>query len=441
MLVVSERAPSARQALARLVWPIYAPMLLAAIGSTALMPMIPLIALELGFSVPAAAALTMISGLVGVLGPIPAGRAMTMVGERTAMIVMGVGLALSGLAGFAVVSDGLGGGDDWWHRVAFVLVLFASAVCQQVWMLGRQSYMGSQLPVAVRARGMSTLGGMMRIGQVIGPVLGAGVLVVAHEGYVFLLQAVTALAATLLVTFKMLPPEGDGPAASRASRREASRTPIPPTPAPHAPGRPAIATMLLTGLGIVPLNMARINRPLILPLLGAVLGLDAATISLVFGAAALVEIVMFVPAGTLMDRRGRAAVAVPALLVSGLSYVLLAVLAVTIGTRSEAGALVAVTVSAVFVALGNGLSAGIVMTLGVDLSPEEHRTRHLARWNTITSVGRFAGPGLVAGVTLFAPVAAAGLATGVLCVAGGLWLWKYLPGVTPSPNGPPPKSS
>lgn len=437
MLVVSNRAPSARQALARLVWPIYVPMLLAAIGSTALMPMIPLIALELGFSVPAAAALTMISGLVGVLGPIPAGRVMTMVGERAAMIVMGVGLALTGAAGFAVVSDGLGGEDDWWHQAGLVLVLFGSAVCQQVWMLGRQAYMGSQLPVEVRARGMSTLGGMMRIGQVIGPVLGAGVLLVAHEGYVFLLQAVTALAATVLVASKMLPSDGGVPKGSRASRREASRTPIPATPAPHAPGRPAIATMLLTGLGVVPLNMARINRPLILPLLGAVLGLDAATISLIFGASALVEIVMFVPAGTLMDRRGRAAVAVPALLVSGLSYALLAVLAVTIGTQSHTGAVVAVTLSALLVALGNGLSAGIVMTLGIDLSPEEHRTRHLARWNTITSVGRFAGPGLVTGITFFAPVAAAGLATGVLCVAGGLWLWRFLPGVTPSPNRPP----
>lgn len=438
---MTKQASEARQALARLVWPIYAPMLLAAIGSTALMPMIPLIALKLGFSVPAAAALTMISGFVGVLGPIPAGRVMTMVGERAAMIVMGFGLGLSGLAGFAVATDGIAAGGDLWHRVAFVLVLFASAVCQQVWMLGRQAYMGSQLPVAVRARGMSTLGGMMRIGQVIGPVLGAGVLVVANEGYVFLLQAVTALGATLLVVFKMLPADKDGPQESRASRREASRTPIPPTPAPYAPGRPALATMILTGFGIVPLNMARINRPLILPLLGAVLGLDAATISLIFGAAALVEIVMFVPAGTLMDRRGRTAVAVPALLISGLSYVLLAVLAVTIGTRSEAGAVVAVTVSAVCVALGNGLSAGIVMTLGVDLAPEEHRTRHLARWNTITSVGRFAGPGLVTGITLFAPVAAAGLATGVLCVAGGAWLWKFLPGVTPSPKGPPPRSS
>lgn len=432
---VSAPAPSARQALAGLVWPVYAPVLLGSIGATALVPLVPLIALQLGFSVPAAAALAIISGLVAVAGPIPASRVMTVVGERTAMIATGIGQVVTALAGFGVVSHAQAAGPEGWHRLALVAVLFSSAVCRQVWHLGRQSYMGTHLPVAVRARGMSTLGGMMRIGQVIGPVLGAGVVVVAHEGWVFLMEVVVVAVATLLVALNMLPADTSR-GSDRVSVREVSRTPIPDDPSPHAPGRPAIATMVLAGIGVIPLSMSRINRPLILPLLGAVLGLDAATVSLIFGIAAFVEILMFVPAGTMMDRYGRTAVVVPALFISGAGFVLLAVLAFTIGNDSHLGAVVAVGASAVCVALGNGLSSGIVMTLGVDLSPERFRTRHIARWNTVTNVGVFLGPGLVTGITFFAPVAVAGLATGALCVLGGAWLWRFLPGVTPTPNRP-----
>lgn len=417
----------------QLVWPIYAPVLLAAIGTTALIPLVPLIALQLGFSIPAAAALTIISGVVAVAGPIPASRVMTSVGERSAMIVTGVGLVATAVVGFAVVAHAEATGPGLGHRLGLIGVLVISAVCQQVWHLGRQSYMGTHLPVEIRARGMSTLGGMMRIGQVIGPVLGAGVVVVAHEGWVFVLEAAMALVATVLVAVKMLPADAAPDGARRISVREVSRTPIPDDPSPHAPGRPAIQTMLLAGLGVIPLSISRINRPLILPLLGAGLGLDAATISLIFSVAAAVEITMFVPAGTIMDRRGRAAVAVPSLLISGAGFVLLAVLATTIGTSSHLGAVIAVGASAICVGLGNGLSSGVVMTLGVDLSPERFRTRHIARWNTVASVGSFLGPGLVSGITVFAPIAVAGLATGVLCVAGGAWLWHFLPGATPAP--------
>lgn len=374
----------------------------------------------------------MISGIFGIVGPIPAGRIMSAVGERAAMIVSGCALAAVALAGFVVVNDSVAQGPSAWHRGGFVVVLVATVLCFQTWMLGRQAFMGTRLPVAIRAHGMSTLGGMMRIGQVIGPVVGAAVVMVAHEGYVFLVEASLFAVATALVALKLLP----GDDLPRQRTRALGRSPVPPDPSPYSPGRPAIATMLLAGLGAAPLTMGRVNRPLILPLVGAALGLDGATISLIFGAAAFVEILMFVPAGTRMDRYGRAAVAVPCLVVTGLGYLLLAVLAPTLGATSRTGAIVAVALSALVVALGNGLGAGIIMTLGIDLSPERMRTRHLARWATITGVGALSGPGLVAAVTLAFPLTVAAVCTGVLCLAGGAWSARFLPTVTPPPARP-----
>ncbi len=422
--------------LRRLALPIYIPTLSGAIGLTALVPVLPLIALRLGFSVPAAAALTIISGVIGVIGPIPIGRVMARFGEQRSLIVTGLGMVASNSTAFAIVWDAERYGNDSAHRWGFLLAFAAVSLCGQVWMLGRQAYLGSELPTQFRARGMSTFGGMMRIGQVVGPLLGAAVISISDLRWVYALAVSADLVATVLVTVFMVPHRTDAP--------EPSTGPVGPVPridrhepSPYGPGRPALTSMMLTALGITPLMMGRVSRPIILPLLGAALGLHPSTISLVFGIAALIEILMFVPAGTLMDRYGRTAVVVPCLAVMGLGYVMLTVLAWTLGNRSHAGAVIALAVSAALVALGNGFGAGILMTLGVDLSPERARTAHLARWNAFTGVGRLLGPASVALVTLAAPVAAAGLVTGVLCLAGAGWLFTWLPRVTPTPVAGP----
>ena len=44
-----------------------------------------------------------------------------------------------------------------------------------VFLLARQSYLTAAAPVAVRARAMSTLGGVTRIGLFVGPLIGAPV--------------------------------------------------------------------------------------------------------------------------------------------------------------------------------------------------------------------------------------------------------------------------
>lgn len=423
----------ARGVLRSLVGPVYAPTLAQSIGMTATLPVIPLIALDLGFGVPAAAALTMIAGVVGVLGPIPMGTLMTVVGERRSMIVTGVVVAVAQTGTLVVVDDALRAGAGPGHRAALVGSLVVSALAREVWVIGRQAYLGSQLPARLRARGMSTFGGMMRIGQVLGPLLGAGIIALGHEGWVLALDALAMSVATVLVAVNMAP--GDDAGRRPGMRQAVGR--LPASASPNAPGLSAVKGMVLAGLVTVPLAMSRFSRPLILPLLGAQLGLTGSEISLVFAVAAVIEIGMFVPAGTLMDRFGRTAVLVPCLAVSGTGYLLLALLAAPDKGMDRAGALAALVSAAALVALGNGFGAGIVMTLGIDLSPEENRTRHLARWTTVNGAGQLLAPGLVAAVTLAWPITVAGAIVGVLCWAAAGWAWRFIPVVTPPPpRGP-----
>lgn len=429
--------PSAGAVMRSLVWPVYAPTLAQAIGMAATMPVIPLIALALGFSVPGAAALAMITGVVGVLGPIPLGTVMTVVGERRAMIATGAAVTLTQIGALLLVEHARAAGVTPWHQVGFVVALVVSSLSHEVWIIGRQAYLGMALPPELRARGMSTFGGMMRIGLVIGPLLGAGIIAVGHEGWVIGVDAAAMALATILVAVTMLP--GDQTHRRPTVRQASGRLPV--APSPHAPDRTAGIIMVLAGLATVPLTMSRICRPLILPLLGALLGLRGDEISLVFAVAAVVEIAMFVPAGTLMDRYGRTAVLVPCLVFSGAGYLLLAGLTATLTDASRTAAFWALVAAASLVAFGNGFGAGIVMTLGIDLSPEEHRTRHLARWNTINGTGRLLAPGLVAVVTLAWPITMAGAVVGALCWAGAAWAWRLIPQVTPGPSAGPSRRS
>lgn len=415
------------QVLRSLAPSIYVPSLLAFSGDAALLPVIPLLALALGFSVPAAAALTTIFGLASFIGPIPASRLIDRIGARTALVSTGCLLVLAGVIAFFVVSDGVQGPATGAHRAGLIGMLLMMAANTQVWKLGRQAYLGSALPPTMRARGMSLFGGTVRIGQVVGPLLGAGVIALGHDTWVFLLQATMTAAATAMVAVFL--PAGEGRSGRSAGPR---RRPV-RTPTRVRLTRAVLARMIAVGLGVAPIMAARVNRPVIVPLLASGMGLDAFWVSVIFGITAVLEIAMVVPAGTLMDSRGRAAVAVPCSLLLGVGYLLLALSAAGVEAGApERTAVLALLLPSLVVAVGNGLGSGIVMTLGIDVSPVHERTRYLAWWNTLIGGGNLMAPLVVTGITLVAPVAVAGAVTGALCLGGAGWLLRVLPRMRPS---------
>src|SRR5699024_9053262 len=107
----AERSPRTTSQVIRSLAPsVYLPSLLEFTGQAALMPVIPLLALQLGFSVPQAAALTTIFGIASFLGPIPAGRLISRVGARPALVTTGSLLVVANLVAFTVISHGLEAG-------------------------------------------------------------------------------------------------------------------------------------------------------------------------------------------------------------------------------------------------------------------------------------------------------------------------------------------
>lgn len=75
--------------------------------------------------------------------------------------------------------------------------------------------------------------------------------------------------------------------------------------------------------------------------------------------------------------------------------------------------------------VGNGLGAGINMTIGADLSPPVGRGRFLGIWALFSNVGVLGGPGLVSLLLVVATTQAAVLTVGGVALAGAAWMTAW----------------
>lgn len=173
--------------------------------------------------------------------------------------------------------------------------------------------------------------------------------------------------------------------------------------------------MVLAGVAVMALAVARIAQPIGVQLWGVQLGLTESTISLLVAVGAAVELVMMFPGGHLKDRIGRSAVLVLCLAVYGSGFALMPSL------PHLTGMVVAVLVMAV----GNGLGAGINMTIGADLSPATGRARFLGIWAIFSNVGVLVGPATVSVLVASSGVRAALLGIAVVAVGGAGWMLAW----------------
>jgi MFS family permease len=380
----------------------YLPALLYETGLGAITPVVALVAAGLGAGLDQAALVVALIGIGQILGDVPAGALAARVGDRRAMIVAAalacVALAVCALApNLAVLGAGV------------LVVGSASAVFH----LARQAYLTEVVPVVNRARALSTLGGISRIGIFIGPFLGAVVLHVGDLQSVFWLAVGTTVAAAVVV----------GLATDIDDRHPAARTrPTVSTAGLVRRHRRLLATL---GLAVVLVGAVRATRQVVLPLWSEHLGFAPATTSLVFGISGAVDMLLFYPAGRLMDRRGRLWVAVPSMLVLGGA---IAVLPLTT-------TLTGVAVVAMVMGFGNGIGSGILMTLGADVAPPGNRAQFLGVWRVFQDSGAAAGPLVVSAVAAAGSLAAGIVTMGAAGVVAAGALARWVPRWSEHANG------
>lgn len=372
---------------------VYLPNLLFAIGQGAAIPVIALVALDLGAGPALAGAIVALRGIGTLVFDIPAGLVVARIGERWSML-----LATASL-GLVAVGIALGPSVE-----VFAVLVFLLGCSWSVWALARLTFATEATPLRQRGRVMSIMGGTMRIGQFIGPLLG-GLLIIPF-GLVapFVLQALFAVAAAVTLWFTTEP---DPPIAAAVEEPIRLRQIL-------QDNRRTFGT---AGLVAIVVQILRSSRQVIIPLWGDHLGLAASQISLIFGLSSGVEMLMFYPIGMLMDRKGRKWAAIPCLVLLSIG---MAMIPFTTGFTELLWV-------GLFLGVANGLGAGINMTLGSDLSPSLGRSQFFGMWRLVSDVGTAGGPLLVAAVTSLISLGAAAVAVAGVGLIGAGVMWRAVP--------------
>lgn len=384
--------------------PVYGPALLFGLGHGSIVPVIALSARNLGASVALAALVVTLIGIGSLLTNIPASLITTRYGERRAIIAASIWCALA--MGVCIIAESL-----WLFATGIFMIGMAAAVFH----LARQTYLTEAVPPHFRARALSTLGGTMRIGVFIGPFVSA-----AAIHFLGLSGAYWVGAGALLVSGAVAIGMRDLPQHPR--KPTAATGPVAAPPSIRSIAHAHARVLRTVGIGVVLVAVVRSSRPVVIPLWAENIGLDPSTAALIYGVSGAVDMLLFYPAGKVMDQKGRLWVAVPCMLIMGLALILVPF---TVGTAS-------LLLAAVLIGFGNGIGSGMIMTLGSDYSPAVGRTKFLGVWRLMADAGSSGGPALLSSVTALATLSAGIWVVGSLGLAGAAVLGYFLPRVRPA---------
>src|SRR5690606_37802454 len=157
------------------------------------------------------------------------------------------------------------------HPVLLPIGVLLMGLATAAFYLARQTYLMDAVPVHMRARAFSTLGGTHRIGMFIGPFAGAGMMhMIGLTGAYYVAIAALLAAGALSFALPVLQPRGDTDAATVPKSRMM-----------------AIASthrhvLLTLGVGILLISAMRASRQVAIPLWADAIGMTPAMTAVVF---------------------------------------------------------------------------------------------------------------------------------------------------------------
>jgi MFS family permease len=382
--------------LTSLTFSVFLPTFFFSIGQGAVIPIIPLFARELGSTVAAAALIVALRGIGQVVFDMPAGIAVSRWGDKWAMVA---GTALIG-----IVALGASFSDS---PAMLGALIFLMGGGWAFWQLARLAYVSEVVPLENHGRALSMTGGMNRIGNFIGPVIGG--FLAEFYGYeaAFWAQACAGLAAAVTMFFvvgessRSVPVEGQGIGGRVIDTFVTHRE-----------------TYLRAGPPIIALGLLRQARQVFLPLWGKEeLMLSDGQIGLIVGASFFIDAAIFFPVGMIMDSYGRKWTLVPCLITMAIGLILLPL----------ANGFWGFMVIGMLTGLGNGFGSGINMTLAADFSPTVGRGEFLGAWRLVSDLGQAGGPLVISALTGLGSLAIASVASGGIGLAGAALVLLFVP--------------
>ncbi len=385
----------------KIIIPAFGPSALFGTGKGAILPVIALSAMDLDASPAMAGIIVALIGFGSLICNIPAAMITSRYGERRSLVGSAALCILALILCLAAT-----------HAAVLAVGVLMIGMASSVFYLARQSYLIDAVPVSMHARAFSTLGGTQRIGMFIGPFAAAGLMhFMGLSGAYWV--AIVALSAAAALAWGL--PE------LKADLKAPDAPGTPGAPMAKAAMRTVARThkriFLTLGSGIMLIGAMRATRQIAIPLWAASIGLEPTAIAIIFGLVSSVDMLVFYPAGRIMDLYGRLWVALPCALMLGASLL-------AIPFTHSVYSFVAVCL---LMGFGNGIGSGIIMTLGADASPAHGRTQFLGLWRLMGDIGTSAGPFVLSGVTALISLGGGIAIIGLFgFVAAGIF-WRELP--------------
>jgi MFS family permease len=379
-----------RRLLGELARSVYIPGFLMFVGYGMTAPIVPLYATSLGATLTIAGIVIALHGVGPLLVNLPSGIILGRIGNRKVLIASTVGALVSAVAMGAS------------RTIApLALFYFLAGAFQSTWSITRVAFVRAAVPPELRGRAIAAIGGLVRIGGFVGPVIGG--FIAQYLGFSAACYAQAAITALALL-FYLLP----------VTVRDEPRPAVTPRPLAEIATvfRTHYRSFLTVGLVAITFSMVRTARSTIFPLWGDSISIDVARIGIIVGLSSGIDMLLFAPAGMIMDRFGRKWCAVPSLVVMSVSLLFLP-LSLTFASLLASG---------LAIGLGNGLGAGIVMTLGSDLAPEENTGTFLGAWFLVSGIGSTVGPLIIGSIADALTLGTASIVTAVLGFAGAAYL-------------------
>lgn len=347
----------------KLIIAIYIPTLLVQIGLRMTVVFLPLYAMELGAGVLMTGMIVTAKSLGAMLFNLPAGF---IIGRWRALLLMVTGLA--GILGATLMRGFIT------TPILLLIASFFLGASATLWDLTRLTYIRNNVPISLRGRVLSGMGGLFRLSRIIGPLAGGFLISVYSYRHMFLFQSILTVLAIILII--LLLPRG------KSIVSESRNEPLGYLKNHIVKNR---RNIMAATIGIIGISVLRVSRDFILPLWADHIGISITALGMATSISSVVELTLFYPAGWIMDNMGRKWTIFPATIIMAGAFMFLPL------SSSFAGFLVIMTV----INAGNGLASGINMTLGTDLAPSKAPGQFLGLWRFFSDGAMAAGPLLI----------------------------------------------
>lgn len=345
------------------------------------------------------------------------------------LIIGRIGLNQTMALGIAVFAAGAAlelMSNSYWVLMAGRLVEGAGF---SLWVVSRHTYIAAATGIEKHGRAGSLFGACFRVGFIVGPLVTS--LLVPNVMSDSILQPLVdeplkvpffikmALASFVLVLFiatgwrhKITLPQiqfSDMPSAIKQVLKDHRKN------------------LFTIGMVVLIIQSLRTTREFLIPTVGVAIGAEVGLIGLILSASAVLDAAVAFSSGFILDRFGRKPVAVAFLSVTSIACLVLALASTSWIALSYSSALAWLITATLLLGAGNGLSSGIVVTMGADLAPRSHPEEFIGVWRILNDSGAAVGPAISGAVGGVSSLGTAAVLLAILGVVGIGIVWVLVP--------------